>query len=264
MGQGDRGRCPAASAGRGARDGSKSAGRDRRCWVRGAQRRQGAPEADAEVTVVDQNNYHTFAPLNHQVAAAGLDVAEVTRQVRAISRRQDNLRFRKGRAVAIDLQDRVVSLDRGGRLPFDYLLLAGGSTTSDFGVPGVHQHAFFLKTLTEAVNLRSRVLEPFERATRDPAALLDGSLTFVIAGGGPTGVELAGAMAELCSKVLVRDVPTIQREAVRVVHSEVRDHLLDGFHSRSRVYARRLLERCGVEVRLGTAVEAVHGDRVAL
>ncbi|HKI59129.1 MAG TPA: NAD(P)/FAD-dependent oxidoreductase, partial [Trueperaceae bacterium] len=186
------------------------------------------------------------------------------RQVRAIFRRQGNLAYRQGRAVAIDLEDRVVALDGGGRLPFDYLVLAPGAVSNDFGVPGVREHAFFLKTLTEAVNLRSRVLEQFERATRDAAALIDGSLTFVIAGGGPTGVELAGALAELCGKVLVRDFPMVPREAVRVVLLEMRDHLLDGFGSSSQRYARQLLERRGVEVRLGAAVEAVHGDRVAL
>lgn len=220
--------------------------------------------ADADVTVVDQNNYHTFAPLLYQVATAGLDAAEVARQVRAIFRRQRNLEFRQGRVLAVDLAERVVRLSGGGRVPFDYLVLAAGATSSDFGVPGVREHAFFLKTLTEAVNLRSHVLEQFERAARDPEALFDGSLTFVIAGGGPTGVELAGALAELCGKVLTRDFPTIPRDAVRVVLLEMRDHLLDGFGARSRAYAQRLLARRGVEVRLGAAVEAVDEGRVAL
>lgn len=220
--------------------------------------------ANADITIVDQNNYHTFAPLLYQVATAGLDIAEVSRQVRAIFRRRSKLVFRQGRAVSVDLLDRVVRLDDGGRLPFDYLVLAAGATSSDFGVPGVREHALYLKTLTEAVNLRSHVLEQFERATRDPSALIDGSLTFVIAGGGPTGVELAGALGELCWKVLVRDFPSVPRRAVRVVILEMRDHLLDGFEGRSQSYARRVLERRGVEVRLNAAVEAVHEDRVAL
>lgn len=220
--------------------------------------------ADADITVVDQNNYHTFAPLLYQVATAGLDVAEVARQVRAIFRRQRNLAFRQGRVAAVDLEDRVVRLSGGVRLPFDYLVLAAGATSSDFGVPGVRDYAFFLKTLTEAVNLRSHILEQFELAARDPEALFDGSLTFVIVGGGPTGVELAGALAELCSKVLAWDFPTVPRDAVRIVLLEMRDHLLDGFDVRSQDYARQLLARRGVEVRLATAVGAVHKGRVDL
>lgn len=113
----------------------------------------------ADVTVVDQNNAHTFAPLLYQVATAGPDVAEVARQVRAVFRRQRNLTFRQGRAGAVYLDDRVVSPDGGGRFPSDGLVLAAGATGSDFGVPGVREHAFFLKTSTKAVHSRSHVLE---------------------------------------------------------------------------------------------------------
>jgi NADH:ubiquinone reductase (H+-translocating) len=218
---------------------------------------------DARVTLVDRRNHHTFQPLLYQVATAGLQTQDVGISLRAILRRQD-VEIRLGEVVGIEPSARELRLADGATLRYDHLVIAAGAITEDFGVPGVSEHAFGLKSLAEATMLRNQFLRRFEEAsTADPDADA-GLLTFVIAGGGPTGVELAGALAELVDLVVRRDHPTLDIGRVRIVLIEPRDGLLGGFSARSTAAALEGLEERGVDVRLGVGIASVADDHVVL
>lgn len=171
-----------------------------------ARELSGAP---VQVTLVDQNNFHTFLPLLYQVATAGLASADVAMSVRGIIGGSDNLSFRQAMVTGVDLEGRRLRLHGDQHdvtdLHFDHLIVAAGATTNTFGTPGVDQHGFPLYNLQDAVQLRNHVLERFEAADADPRLIDDGALTFVVVGGGPTGVEVAGALTELIDRVLRRD-----------------------------------------------------------
>jgi NADH:ubiquinone reductase (H+-translocating) len=220
--------------------------------------------ADVDVLVIDQHNFHTFQPLLYQVATAGLDAGDIAHQVRGIFARQRNVRFLMARVGAVDWDAREVALESGSREPFDYLIVAAGAVYHDFGTPGVFEHGFVLKSLHEAVALRSHMLRQFERAAADEGHIDRGGLTFVIVGAGPTGVEMAGAMVELFDRVLPKDYPELDVGRAKVVLLEMTDHVLTPYGERSRAYAERVLRRRGVDLRLGTAVEEVHADHVVL
>ena len=220
--------------------------------------------APVDVLLVDRNNYHTFQPLLYQVATAGLEPEEIAHAVRAIYHEQANFHFRLGEVRAVDWERRRVALADGGELEYEFLILAAGASTNDFGIPGVREHGFALKSLTDAVRLRAHVLEEFERASHDPDAIRRGALCFVIVGGGPTGVETAGALVELFDKVLRKDYPSLDMKSARVVLIEREPRLLGTFHPSSQAYALAVIEKRGVEVLLGSAVESVTADSVAL
>jgi len=217
-----------------------------------------------DVTVVDRNNFHTFLPLLYQVATSGLNAADVAHPVRAIVARHPNVDARQGTVVAVDLESRRLLLEDQPPLPYDHLVLAAGSTANDFGIAGVAEHAYPLYSLDDAARLRNRVLERFEAAAVDPSLIDDGAITFAIVGGGPTGVETAGALAELFDKVLRDDFKTLPVQRARVVLIEMADALLTPFGRRSRQHALDALRRRGVEVRLSTAVAAVEPTGVVL
>jgi len=218
--------------------------------------------APVEVTLVDRHNFHTFQPLLYQVATAGLDPGDVAHNARAIVRAQPNADFRLGSVTDVDLDRRLVCLDVGDPLPYDALILAAGGRTNTFGVPGVGRHAFALKSLADATALRNQVLGCFEAVDRDPTLLDAGALTFVVAGGGPTGVEVAGALAELVDRVLARDYPDARSRRARIVLVEMMDRLLNGFTEASGTEACRALQARGVELRLGTSITEVTADEV--
>ncbi|MGH9183864.1 MAG: NAD(P)/FAD-dependent oxidoreductase [Acidimicrobiales bacterium] len=211
--------------------------------------------APVGVTILDAHNYHTFQPLLYQVATAGLGPDDIAQAVRGIFQRHPRVRFRLGRACGIDLGSRRLRLDGGGALPYDFLVIAAGATTAYPPVPGVEEHALAVKTLEEAVRLRSHVLARFEQAAACPALVDEGILTVVIVGGGTTGVELAGAMSELFSMVLARDFTHLDVGRAKVVLVEQTDRLLSTFGPRSRAAALLALRAKGVEVRLNTSVE---------
>ncbi len=220
--------------------------------------------APVEVTIVDRHNFHTFSPLLYQVATAGLAPDDIAPNLRGIVQRAPNVEARMTTVHGVDIDRREVLVDGDVTIPYDVLVLAAGAVTSDFGVPGVTEHAFPLKTVADATHLRSTVLRRFEEANADPALIDDGSLTFVVAGGGPTGVELSGALAELIAKVLAKDFKHLDVRRARVVLIEMTDHLLGGFSPASQAEARLELARRGVEVRLGTAIASVEPDAVHL
>ena len=220
--------------------------------------------APVDVTVIDRDNYHGFWPLLYQVATAGLGPDDIAHPVRSIYSRYPNITVRLGNVVGLDLGQRQVELSRGERLDYDYLVLAAGSSTSDFDIPGVREHAFPLKALPEAVKLRNHILTAFERADTDRRAIDDGLLTIVLAGGGPTGVEMAGAIAELIGTNLATDFRHLDVTRARVVVVEATDRLLGGFSKRSQSEALETLRRKGVEVMLSAPLAKVTEDGVTL
>lgn len=215
-----------------------------------------------EVTLVDQHNFHTFQPLLYQVATAGLNAADVAHAVRGLFHRQSNVRFRQGQVTGVDWAAGTVAVADQADLPFDHLVLAGGATVTFFGTPGAADHGFPLYTLADATRLRNHVVRRFEAADTDPAEIDRGGLTFVIVGGGPTGVEMAGALTELFAMVFRRDYPSLDVSRARVVLVEMQDHLLDPFTASSRRHALETLQSRGVEVRLGAKVATVGPEAV--
>jgi len=209
---------------------------------------------DVDVLLIDRNNFHTFVPLLYQVAAGELAPEQIAYPVRSIVRRQRNVRFLMAVVERVDLEARCL-YTREDRIPYDYLVLAAGSVTNYFGLESVAQRAWTMKDLASAVALRSRVLEILERAVReeDPQRR-QALLTFVIVGGGPTGVEFAATLAELLWQVLVKDYPELPLTEARIILIEAMPSLLPGMHPELAAYARETLEKKGVEVRLGTMV----------
>jgi NADH:ubiquinone reductase (H+-translocating) len=231
--------------------------------VRALARARRRGRVRARITLVDRRNHHTFQPLLYQVATAGLQPQDVGISLRATLRRR-GVETRLGEVTDVDPPGRELTLADGSVVPYDRLVLAAGAITEDFGVPGVAEHAFGLKSLPEATTLRNEVLRRFEEASADPASLTDGTLTFVVAGGGPTGVEMAGALAELVHLVVRRDHPALDVAQVRIVLVELRDRLLTGFSERSGRAAVEGLRRRGVDVRLGTGIARAAADHVEL
>jgi NADH dehydrogenase len=221
---------------------------------------KGLRRVPVDVMVIDANNFHTFQPLLYQVATAGLDADDVAYAVRGVFRRQHNIDVHMARVTGIDLDARTLTVDRAGvvdHVEYDSLVLAAGAISTTYGVQGVAEHAVALKTLEDALRLRLSILERFEQAASDPSLIEQGHLNVVICGGGPTGVELAGATMELFSKVLARDFPNLNVRAVRVVLVEAAPRLLGAFSEKSGERARRTLTRRGIEVRLGVGVDKI-------
>jgi NADH:ubiquinone reductase (H+-translocating) len=220
--------------------------------------------ADVQLTVIDRRNYHLFQPLLYQVATAALSPAAIAQPIRSILKRQRNAAVLLGRVTGIDTGARAVLLGER-RIPYDYLVVATGARHAYFGHDEWEPFAPGLKKIEDATAIRARILLAFEQAesATDPA-LRRALLTFAIVGGGPTGVELAGALAELARQALVAEFRAIDPRAARVVLIEAGPRLLPAFPERLSAVARRALERLGVEVRLGAAVTACDGAGVAL
>jgi NADH:ubiquinone reductase (H+-translocating) len=218
--------------------------------------------APVEVVLIDRNNYHLFQPLLYQVAVAALPPAEVAYPVRSIVRGQRNLEFRVATVESFDLARRVVATSRGD-VRYDRLIVAAGAVSNDFGVPGVADHGFELKTLSDALRIRNHVIRCFEEAVAasDPEARR-ALLTIVVAGGGPTGVEVAGAMSELLRRVLARDYPRIAPRDVTILLIEGGARVLAAMPDELSLAAVRSLERLGVEVRFGATVIGYDGAYV--
>jgi NADH dehydrogenase len=215
------------------------------------------------VTLIDRNNYHTFLPLLYQVAAAELEPEEIIYPVRSILRHLPNVGFLMAEVSRIDFKKRVVETDARA-VSYDYLILAAGSTTNFFGVPGA-ERAYPLKSLDEAIRLRNHILCCFERAVSlsDPEQRRR-ALSFAIVGGGPTGVEFAGALAELLRGPLRKDYSKLGLRDSKVTLLEAAESLLGGLPKRLGVYALNRLRRMGVEVRLSATVSRIEPDALHL
>jgi NADH:quinone reductase (non-electrogenic) len=186
----------------------------------------------------------------------------VAHPVRGLFHRQHNLHVRRGEVVGLDRERKVVCLADRREVAYDHLILAVGAVATWFGVPGASENAIPLYTLEDAVRLRNHVIERFEVADADPAVVEEGELTFVVVGGGPTGVETAGALAELFSVVFRADYPTIPVARARVILVEARDNLLAPFSPSNQRAALDTLRARQVEVRLNETVRAVTADDV--
>jgi NADH:ubiquinone reductase (H+-translocating) len=220
--------------------------------------------APADITVVDRRNYHLFQPLLYQVATAGLSPAQIASPIRAILRRAANVQVLLGRVSGIDKERRTVALD-DRTLSYDYLILATGARHAYFGHDEWESVAPGLKKIDDATAIRRRILTAFENAeaTDDPETRRR-LLTFVVIGGGPTGVEMAGATAELARVALRHDFRNIDPREARIVLVEAGPRVLPAFPLQLSDAARQSLERLGVEVRLGTPVTQCDTDGVTI
>jgi NADH dehydrogenase len=228
---------------------------------------RGLAKQRLRVTVVDRWNHHLFQPLLYQIAMAGLSPAEIAYPIRAVLRNQRNARVLLGDVQMVDLAARRVRLTDGASIDYDYVVLAPGAETNYFGHDTTWAaHTLPLKSVDDALEIRKRVLLAFEAAEReaDPASR-QRLLTFVIIGGGPTGVEVAGALAELSRHVLARDFRVVRPETARVVLIEMQSRLLPGgFDARLAERAVVQLQQLGVEVQLGTRVIDIDESGVKL
>ena len=220
--------------------------------------------ADVRVTVLDRHNYHLFQPLLYQVATASLSPGDVASPIRWILRRQRNVEVLLANVTAIDPVGKRVDVEPGDAIPYDYLIVAAGAAHAYFGHPEWADRAPGLKTLDDALEMRRRVLLAFEAAERESDPHRQRRLlTFVIVGGGPTGVELAGALAEIARQSLRNNFRHIRPESARIVLVEAGPDILPAFPPPLRVEAKGALERLGVEVRTGWMVANVDADGVS-
>jgi NADH:ubiquinone reductase (H+-translocating) len=235
------------------------------CGFGGLWAAQGLKRAPADVTVVDANNYHLFTPLLYQVATAGLSAPDIAAPIRHILAPQRNTTVLLGRVDAIDVSRRVVRLEDASELPYDQLIVATGATHSYFGHDEWAPFAPGLKTLDDALEVRSRILLAFERAERevDPARRAPW-LTFVVIGAGATGVELAGTLAEIARQTLRGEFRRFDPRNARVVLVEGSDRVLPPYPPALSEKARLQLERLGVTVWVGKRVTGVDREGVAM
>jgi NADH dehydrogenase len=217
-----------------------------------------------DVVLVDRNNYHLFQPLLYQVATAGLEQESIAYSIRAMARSWAGTRFQLAEATGIDFAARKLLTDTGN-IPYDYLVIGAGSVTNYFGLASVERNAFDLKELSDAETLRNHILTAFERAVIEPDPARQRALmTFVIVGGGPTGVEFSGALVELVHFVLAKDYPELSTQAARVVLVEAADTLLAAMPETQRTYTLKKLRSMSVEVLLNARVVDAGPERVML
>jgi NADH dehydrogenase len=228
------------------------------CGFGGLEAARALHHADVAITLVDRTNHHLFQPLLYQVATAGLSAPAIAAPVRHLFRKQHNVTTLLGEAVAIDAAARLVRLADGGLLPYDHLVVAAGSTHSYFGHDEWARFAPGLKTLADAFEIRRRVLLAFEEAEKvDDPALRAAWLTFVVIGGGPTGVELAGTLAEIARHTLAGEFRRIDPAQARILLLEGGPRVLQAMPEALSASAQRQLEHLGVEVRVGARVAAI-------
>jgi NADH:ubiquinone reductase (H+-translocating) len=213
------------------------------------------------VTLLDQYPYNTFQPLLYQVATGGLNPGDVTYSLRYFATRHDDVRFRRADVVGIDHDQREVICGDGVRVGFDYLIIGTGITTNHFGIPGAAEYTMSMYTRAEALRVRDMIFGSLEISAGQSDPNSNG-FTVVIVGGGPTGVEMAGQLAELKTETIPSTYPEINTARVHVVLVEMTEHLLAPFDDSLRRYALRELIKRGVDVRLKTAISEVEADRV--
>ena len=220
--------------------------------------------AAVEITIIDRHNYHLFQPLLYQVATAGLSPGDIAYPIRGVVRRQKNTRVFLAEANAIDVGARKVIL-RDGEVGYDYLILATGASHSYFGHQDWEAHAPGLKSIDDALEIRRRILVAFEKAEResDPARRQE-LLTFVVVGAGPTGVELAGAIGEIASKVMARDFRNINPQEARVILVEAGPRILPAFPEELSTRAEESLRELCVEVRKDSPVTSIQPGAIVI
>jgi NADH:quinone reductase (non-electrogenic) len=221
-------------------------------------------KADAEVVLVDRHDYHTFQPLLYQLATGLLETTAVGHSLRDLVERQENTSVHKATVTAVNLGAREVQFEEIGPLTYDYLVLGLGAEVNFFGTEGAAEHAFPMYTLPNAVRLKDHLLERWEAAERDPSLVEDGALNVVVVGGGPTGVETAGALVELYRADFAKDYPSLPQDEARVILVEAGPELFPMFKPKLREYTAKALEERTVEVKTGAMVSSVSPSRVTL
>jgi len=221
-------------------------------------------KSDVEVLVVDKHDYHTFQPLLYQVATGLLEQPAVGHPIRDLFHGQDNARVHQDQITAIDLDARQVTFGELDPLSYDYLVLSLGAEVNFFGVEGAADHAFPLYTLADAVRLKDHVLRAWEEADRKPEVIEDGALNVVVVGGGPTGIETAGALAELYNGVFRKDYPDVAVDQAKITLVEAGPELFPMFKEDIRDYTEKALAKRGVEVMTGEVVESITPRRITL
>jgi NADH:ubiquinone reductase (H+-translocating) len=220
--------------------------------------------APVQITIIDRHNYHLFQPLLYQVAIAGLVPSQIAYPLRTIFRRQKNVNFQMEEVSSIDFKNRFVKAN-GSIIAYDYLVLAVGGETNFFGMSAVENHGFQLKNVESAVNTRNHLLGILEEASREvDAERRRALLTFVVVGGGPTGVETAGALAELIIHVLAKDYPYMDLGDVRVLLLEAAPSLMMTYPDELREATNRLLRSKNVEIMVNTKLVDYNGRQVTL
>jgi NADH dehydrogenase len=230
----------------------------------GAGAAQKLEHADAEVVLVDRHDYHTFQPLLYQLATGLLEQTAVGHSLRDLVGHHGNTTVHRADVTGIDLEAREVRFDDLSPITYDYLVFALGAEVNFFGTEGATEHAFPMYTLPHAVALKNHILNRWEAVDHDPSLVEDGALNVVVVGGGPTGVETAGAVAELYRAELAKDYPEIQQDDARVILVEAGPELFSMFKPKLREYAAKALTDRTVEVQTGSAVASVSPNRVTL
>lgn len=230
----------------------------------GMQAAQSLAGSEANVLLIDRNNYNTFVPLLYQVAFAQLEPGLIAYPVRSLFRRRDHVRFLVSSVNQIDLEQRQIQTDQEA-ISYDYLVIATGSQTRVSNLPGVAENTWMMRSLAEAIALRDHILTCFEQAAHEPDAFKRQQLlSFVIVGGGATGVEVAGALVELVRCLLKRDYRMLRRSEVQIVMLQASDRLLPDLPPTLGEYTRKKLRQLGVEVYLGAKVSQVEAQAVYL
>ena len=218
-------------------------------------------KAPVDITLIDRHAYNTFQPLLYQVATAGLNPGDITYFLRSLSARQSNARFHKGEVISISPDKRSLSLDTGESLTYDYLVIASGVTTNWFGIPGAEEYALPLYTRRESLAVRDRMFAFLEHAAANGHA---DDLRVVVVGGGATGVEMAGALAEMRNQGLGKVYPELDPACIHITLIEMADRLLLPFDPKLSRYTEKQLAKRGVDLRLETAVSEVRKDSVVI
>ena len=222
-------------------------------------------DAPVKITILDQNDYHTFQPLLYQLATDEMGPTQVGFPIRELMHRQDNAVFHQAKVTGIDLANKMVQVAGMEPVAYDYLIVGLGAVVNFFGTQGAQEHAFPLYTLRDAVRLKDHILKTLEATDKNPKLIDDGALTFCVVGGGPTGVETAGALAELMHAVAEIDYPNLPiKDKVQIILFEAGPHLLGPFKTKLQNYAKKALEKLGVTVRLGEGVVEVTPTTITL
>lgn len=219
---------------------------------------------DVAVTLIDRNTYHQFQPLLYQVATAQLAPGDIMRPLRGLFRKHRSVAVKDAEVVHVDPAARTVTTHDGQTFTGSHLVIAAGGRANYFGVPGAEEHGFALYTATDAILLRDRILQLYEDADLDERRIDEGALTIVVVGGGPTGVETAGSLADLVRDVMPERYHDLDVGRSRIVLVDHGDVVLRPFSDKAHHYAAKVLEHRGVELLLGRGVSAIEPDRVVL
>lgn len=218
---------------------------------------------NVQVVLIDRNNYHQFQPLFYQVATAGLEASSIVFPFRRNFQRAKNFHFRLAEVKSINAEDKIIQTSIG-ELSYDTLIISTGATNNFFGNDEIEKHAFAMKSIDESLRIRNRVLEQFEVALSVPAAEKSEQLTIAIAGAGPTGVELAGTLAEMKRYILPKEYPELDFDQMRIVLIEGAPRVLNTMQEKSSWKAKKYLEKMGVDVLVKTRVNSYDGTELVL